>query len=605
MSNVSHATVARGAYALCALIASLFVISCVTARDADVADEPADLRILVENAIITNIVSDPLLAAQLVGYHRKQQGLFLAEDLAPLSSSLEQALSQQIDQRIEQEQFPDALALFRSIELMGYDPPPALSEDRILHMEIEQHLAQDNYLPLLFSAYNISDYLLFTVDQLSAILDIAIRHNHYRLAQSILGRTSARYPALAGRYQSALNNRAPTLAEMLNGTVTVWVDKGFAITDGVGHADRVFGSAFFVDARGYLITNYHVIASEVDPEYEGFSRLYIRMPDNSNLRVPAKVVGYDRLLDIALLKTEIEPEYIFALQPSDERHVSGTEVYALGSPVGLDKSIASGIISSPSRQFLPIGEALQIDAPVNPGNSGGPLVDGDGALVGIVYAGIPQFQGINFAIPISWVWHAIPSLFSATNNNHLWLGVAVQKIDNRLQVVYVASGSPADEIDIKAGDVLTRIGGQTVREISEAQSQIIRFHTTQLVEVEWDIDGMIRSYPMKIQKRPFSPIEEALMVERRERLFAPLFGMDANRLGGNPNSRNYVITNIYRGTIADELGFAVSDPFTVLRWDIDEEKRIAIMQVNIKKTKNGFSASGLQIIGSIDLPNFI
>ena len=79
---------------------------------------------------------------------------------------------------------------------------------------------------------------------------------------------------------------------MIKGTVTVWVDRGLRIENGVGYADRVIGSGFFIDPRGYFITNYHVIQSEVDPKYEGYSRLYIKLPGDSDTRVPAKVIGW-------------------------------------------------------------------------------------------------------------------------------------------------------------------------------------------------------------------------------------------------------------------------------------------------------------------------
>lgn len=567
--------------------------------------EPTDKRLLVENRITEQVISDPLFAAQLIEYHRQEQALFLPAELEVFRTSLEQAFSKQLSTHLQEKNFEDAAALLHSLQAINYPVPPSLSMDQILRMEVLWRLEQNNYLPLLFSANYVADYRIFSTDEVSAMLKIALRHNHRALILKIVDSVADAYPALAQQYRAELQQPTPTLTEMLEGTVTVWVDKGFTITDGVGHPDRVFGSAFFVDQRGYLITNYHVIASEVDPEYEGFSRLYIRLSDNSDLRIPAKVVGHDRLLDIALLKTEITPEFIFPLEAYQSRYISGTQTYALGSPIGLDKSITSGIISSSSRRFLPIGETLQIDAPVNPGNSGGPLVSKAGEVMGVVYAGIPQFQGINFAIPINWVWSRIPSLFSEDNNHHFWLGVAVQEVRNGLEVVYVMPNSAADESGIDAGDVLTRINGQVAQKVHVAQAEIATFRTQALIEVDWIVDGAPRTYLMKIQPRPFSPLEEALGFQRRDELFVPLFGMRVDRLGSNANSRKYVINKIYNGTIADELGFSASDPFTLRLWEIDKEQRIVRMQIDINKTQNGFTASGLQLFNRLDLPNFI
>ncbi len=116
-----------------------------------------------------------------------------------------------------------------------------------------------------------------------------------------------------------------SFATMLKGTATIWVNRGVKIEKGVGYPDRVIGSGFFIDPRGYLLTNHHVIASEVDPAYEGFSRLFLRLSDDPTARIPAKVVGWDPVLDLALVKVEIVPGYVFsgsssvAVEPGD-RH---------------------------------------------------------------------------------------------------------------------------------------------------------------------------------------------------------------------------------------------------------------------------------------------
>ena len=81
---------------------------------------------------------------------------------------------------------------------------------------------------------------------------------------------------------------------MISGTVTIWVDRGIRLERGIGYPDRVIGSGFYIDRRGYILTNYHVIYSEVDAEYEGFSRLYIKYDKNEE-KIPATVVGWDKL----------------------------------------------------------------------------------------------------------------------------------------------------------------------------------------------------------------------------------------------------------------------------------------------------------------------
>ena len=174
---------------------------------------------------------------------------------------------------------------------------------------------------------------------------------------------------------------------MLKGTVSILVNKGIRIEKGVGYPDRDIGSGFFIDKRGYVLTNYHVVQSEVNPEYEGFSRLYIRLPESENERIPAQVVGWDSVLDLALLKTQVEPDYVFPIL-SKSYCQPGDRIFAIGSPGGLSSTVTSGIVSASGRRFLQIGSSLQVDVPINPGNSGGPLLNEDGSLIGVVFAGI-------------------------------------------------------------------------------------------------------------------------------------------------------------------------------------------------------------------------
>ena len=175
-------------------------------------------------------------------------------------------------------------------------------------------------------------------------------------------------------------------AQVLKACVTVWVDRGIRMERGVGSPDIVIGSAFFIEKNGYLLTNYHVIASEVDPEFEGYSKLYIRPGNNYQEKIPAKVVAWDQSFDLALLKVEIDAPAVVSLTSIDSIK-SGTRVMAFGSPGGLENTVTAGITSNLNRRLLPMGGVMQIDASVNPGNSGGPLFTVDGDFIGIVFAG--------------------------------------------------------------------------------------------------------------------------------------------------------------------------------------------------------------------------
>ena len=245
------------------------------------------------------------------------------------------------------------------------------------------------------------------IDSLETVIDFGILDNSLKSGENLSWLQEAKnqiekyfQSEIAGYHVKQGEN--PSVSKMISGTVTVWVDKGIKIEKGLGYADISIGSGFFIDNRGYIVTNYHVIESEVNPEYEGYSRLYIKTSKDSETKVPAKVVGYDSVMDLALLKTEITPDFVFQLGSSGNLEV-GDQIYAIGSPLGLEKTITSGIISTTDRKITTMGTVMQIDASVNAGNSGGPAVSKEGLVQGVVFAGIEGSQGLNFAIPVEYL----------------------------------------------------------------------------------------------------------------------------------------------------------------------------------------------------------
>ncbi|MBQ9238365.1 MAG: serine protease, partial [Treponema sp.] len=266
-----------------------------------------------------------------------------------------------------------------------------------------------------------------------------------------------------------------TIADCINATVTVWVDQGIRIQNGAGRADRVIGSGFFIDHRGYIITNHHVIASLVDPRYEGYARLYIKLAADSETRIPARVIGYDSALDIALLKTEVDAPFVLALGSSRDLNV-GDRVSAIGTPLGLEGTITSGIVSSVDRKLFMTGAVFQIDAAVNAGNSGGPLIDANMRVQAVVFAGIKDYQGLNFAIPVEYVRQDLPYLFRGEQRMHPWIGAygrttrANGTAHAGLEVQYRMPGGSAHRAGIGEGAVITAIDGQAKESLEAMQS---------------------------------------------------------------------------------------------------------------------------------------
>jgi len=224
------------------------------------------------------------------------------------------------------------------------------------------------------------------------------------------------------------------------------------------------GSGVIIDAAGYIVTNSHVV--------EGSQPIQIRLSDRRS--TDATLVGTDPLTDIAVLKIDL-PNLIAAEWGDSEQMEVGDLVWALGSPYGLERSLTFGIVSAKSRRSSsrvvgsPYQEYMQTDAAVNPGNSGGPLVNIEGRVVGINAAIFgPAFQGISFAIPSAIAREKYEELRAKGRVDRAYLGIVPfevpESVRNRLGLglgegVYVAEVSrdtPAARIGVRPGDVILR-----------------------------------------------------------------------------------------------------------------------------------------------------
>jgi serine protease Do len=228
------------------------------------------------------------------------------------------------------------------------------------------------------------------------------------------------------------------------------------------------GSGFIVSADGYVLTNAHVV--------ESADEITVKLNDKREFK--AKLIGSDRRTDIALLK--IEASGLPAVKFGDPNKLKvGEWVIAIGSPFGFDNTVTAGIVSAkgrslPQENFVPF---IQTDAAVNPGNSGGPLFNMRGEVIGInsqIYSRTGGFMGLSFAIPIDVANEIANQLKSTGKVTRGRIGVVIQPVTKELAesfglgkpagalVSSVEKGSPAEKAGIEAGDVILRFDGKAV-----------------------------------------------------------------------------------------------------------------------------------------------
>ncbi len=412
-----------------------------------------------------------------------------------------------------------------------------------------------------------------------------------------------------GLSAAGLNKKAPSkISECMHAAVTIWVDRGVTVKNGAGYADIIIGSGFFIDERGYIITNHHVIDSMVNPKYEGYVRLYIKLLDDNLTKIPAKVVGYDSLLDLALLKVEITPEYVLDLGSSDELEI-GDKISAIGTPVGLEGTLTSGIISSFDRKLLSIGNVFQIDAAVNSGNSGGPLIDKNLKVQAIVFAGMLQLQGLNFAIPVEYLKQELSALYGRGEIIHTWTGCfgntkreANKKVG--LEVQYVLPGGSGFMAGLGPGDIITSLDGKKITSIDDFNFLLMGYEYETILKCDYmSAGGEQKSCLVYLDKRPESPSLTIFDSDLLMNSFVPLFGMKLIP-SSTTNRNSYTIEKIIPGSAADDMSFSENDTVTVLGVDVDERLKGIITSLSTKRKKKVFLDVTINLGTSFDGPYY-
>ena len=240
-----------------------------------------------------------------------------------------------------------------------------------------------------------------------------------------------------------------------------------------GAPTRGMGSGFIVSEEGLILTNAHVV--------DGADEVTVKLTDKREFK--AKVVGLDKLTDVAVLRINASNLPVVRLGDPSRTRV-GEWVLAIGSPFGFENSVTAGIVSAKSRSlasdsYVPF---IQTDVAVNPGNSGGPLLNLDGEVIGInsqIYSRSGGYQGVSFAIPINVALNVQEQLLQHGKVRHGRLGVAIQEVSQSLAesfglkssagalVSSVEKGSPAAAAGLEAGDIILKLNDTEIGRSSD------------------------------------------------------------------------------------------------------------------------------------------
>jgi membrane-associated protease RseP (regulator of RpoE activity) len=245
--------------------------------------------------------------------------------------------------------------------------------------------------------------------------------------------------------------------------------------------------------------------------------------------------------------------------------------------------------------------SLQIDVPINPGNSGGPLLNESGEVIGVIFAGVPNYEGINFAIPGPYAKRLTPSLYDGGQVEISWLGLTAWDAAGRIEVTYVVPGSPAADAGLHPGDLIQTIDGYRFPGIRAVQEYMISRSPATLTSIVWDRDGEIIGGIAALGVRPDIPLKAALARDARENLLTPLFGFTLERISGSGVNQSFRVVSVLPGSIADEAGFSTGDSFSLRKWIHEEEYDVVAIQLVLKGRKAGFLESAIQIASYLDV----
>jgi putative serine protease PepD len=285
-------------------------------------------------------------------------------------------------------------------------------------------------------------------------------------------------------------------------TVTQGSSSSSPFSPGGGSA-QAEGSGFVVDANGDIVTNAHVV--------EGASAIKVRFESGKTAK--ATLVGTDESTDIAVIKVNADASQLHPLTWGNSSSVQvGQDVAAIGSPFGLQGTLTAGIVSALDRTITApnnysIAGAIQTDAAINHGNSGGPLLNAAGQVIGVnaqIDSDSGGNDGVGFAISSNAAKSVADTLISGGKVQHAYLGIRVNDASagNGAEIVTVVSGSPAAKAGLQAGDVITSIDGTTIGNGDGLTAAVAAHKPSDVVSVTVTRNGSSKTVKVTLGVRP-------------------------------------------------------------------------------------------------------
>jgi putative serine protease PepD len=307
---------------------------------------------------------------------------------------------------------------------------------------------------------------------------------------------------------TTISSLSQLYADSTPGVVDITVTEGASSSGGPGfgqQTQQAEGTGFVYDTKGDIITAAHVV--------DGATAVKVKF--NSGKTVSATVVGSDNSTDTAVIKVNVPASELHPLPIGSSAAVKpGDEVVAIGSPFGLTETMTAGIVSAIGRTITApnnysISGAIQTDAPINHGNSGGPLLSSSGQVVGVnvqIDSNSNGSEGVGFATPIDTVKSVADTFIAGGKVEHAYLGIQVGDAANGggAEVGCVVSGSPADNAGMKAGDVITEVGSTQITSADDLTAAVNIYKPGDKATMTVSRGGSSKSLTVTFGNRPSS-----------------------------------------------------------------------------------------------------